>query len=81
MDKSRYSDMAVVAAFVAGAALAAGFTLLINPWTGRRIRENIGEVKEGALEKLKECAREARFKLGPKTKQDDFRYEGGDCWI
>jgi ribosomal protein S28E/S33 len=81
MEKSKYSETTVVAAFVAGAALAAGLTLLLNPWTGRRIRENIGEVKEGAMGKLRECAREARFKLSPKTKTDAFRYEGGDCWI
>jgi hypothetical protein len=81
MEKSKYSETTVVAAFVAGAALAAGLTLLLNPWTGRRIRENIGEVKEGAMGKLRECAREAKFKLSPKTKTDAFRYEGGDCWI
>ncbi len=81
MKKSKYSETTVVAAFAAGAALAAGLTLILNPWTGRRVRENIGEVKDGALGKLKECAREAKFKLSSKTKSDEFRYEGGDCWI
>jgi|ADurb_Val_03_Slu_FD_contig_21_1794988_length_328_multi_12_in_0_out_0_1 gas vesicle protein len=81
MAKTKYSELTAVAAFVAGAAIAAGLTLLLSPKTGREIRENIGGIKEDAVDKLKECAREARFKLSPKTKSDAFRYEGGDCWI
>jgi hypothetical protein len=81
MGKPKYSETTAVAAFVAGAALAAGVTLLLSPKTGRQIRENIGDIKEEAVEKLKVCAREAKFKLSPKTKPDAFVYEGGDCWI
>jgi hypothetical protein len=81
MAKKNYSDVTVVAAFVAGAAIAAGLTLLLNPKTGTQMRESIGELKEEAVEKLKGCAREAKFKLSPKTKKDAFFYEGGDCWI
>lgn len=81
MTKKKYCETSAVAAFVAGAAIGAGLTLLLNPKTGREIRENIGEFKEDAVEKLKECAREAKFKLSPKTRTDAFFYEGGDCWI
>jgi len=81
MGKPKYSETTAVAAFVAGAALAAGVTLLLSPKTGRQIRENLGDIKEEAVEKLKVCAREAKFKLSPKTKPDAFMYEGGDCWI
>jgi hypothetical protein len=81
MGKPKYSETTALAAFVAGAALAAGVTLLLSPKTGRQIRENIGDIKEEAVEKLKVCAREAKFKLSPKTKPDAFVYEGGDCWI
>jgi gas vesicle protein len=81
MSKSKYSETATVAAFVAGATIAAGLTLLLSPKSGREIRETISDIKEEALGKLKGCAREARFKIAPKTKSDEFRYEGGDCWI
>lgn len=81
MAKTKYSETTAVAAFVAGAAIAAGLTLLLSPKTGREIRENIGGIKEDAVEKLKVAAREAKFKLSPKTKTDAFYYEGGDCWI
>jgi len=81
MAKTKYSETTAVAAFVAGAAIAAGLTLLLSPKTGREIRENIGGIKEDAVEKLKVAAREAKFKLSHKTKNDAFFYEGGDCWI
>lgn len=81
MTKNKYSESTAVAAFVAGAAIAAGLTLLLSPKSGREIRENIGDIKEDAVGRLRECAREARFKLSSKTKSDAFRYEGGDCWI
>ncbi|HOP41296.1 MAG TPA: YtxH domain-containing protein [Geobacteraceae bacterium] len=81
MGKSKYSETTAVAAFVAGAALAAGVTLLLSPKTGRQIRENINDITEDAVEKLRLCAREAKFKLSAKTNPDAFRYEGGDCWI
>lgn len=81
MSKSRYSETATVAAFVAGATIAAGLTLLLSPKSGREVRDTINDIKDEALEKIRGCAREARFKLSPKTKTDEFRYEGGDCWV
>jgi hypothetical protein len=78
---SRNSEVSAVLAFFAGAVVAAGVTLLLTPRAGREVREKIGDVKEEAVQKLKECAREAKFKVSPKTKEDAFFYEGGDCWI
>ncbi len=79
--KSKSSEATVFLAFLAGAVVAAGATLLLTPRAGREVREKLGDVKEDAVQKIKECAREARFRVGPKTKQDAFYYEGGDCWI
>ncbi len=81
MSKSRYSETITVAAFVAGATIAAGLTLLFSPRSGREVRHSINDIKDDALDKLRGCAREARFKMAPKTRSDEFRYEGGDCWI
>ncbi len=68
-------------AFLAGAVVAAGVTLLLTPRPGREVREKLGDVKEDTVQILKGCAREARFKVSPKTKENAFFYEGGDCWI
>ncbi len=81
MTKTRFSEATTVAAFLAGAVIAAGVTLLLSPKTGREVRSEIGDMKDGAVSKLRECAREAKFKLSPKTKENAFFYEGGDCWI
>jgi gas vesicle protein len=66
---------------MAGAVIAAGIALLLTPRTGSQVREKLGDVRENALDKLRSCAREAKFKMGPKTKDDAFKYDGGDCWI
>ncbi len=68
-------------AFFAGAVIAAGITLLLTPKTGKEVREKIGEVTDEATEKLKACAREAKFKVSPKTKPDAYNYDGGSCWV
>lgn len=79
--KSKNSEAPALLAFLAGAVVAAGVTLLLTPKTGREVREKLGDVKEDAVHKIRECAREAKFRVAPKTKQDAFYYEGGDCWI
>jgi len=81
MTKTRFSETTTVAAFLAGAVIAAGVTLLLSPKSGRQVREEIGDMKDSAVAKLRECAKEAKFKLSPKTKENAFYYEGGDCWI
>ncbi len=79
--KNKNSESSVLLAFIAGAAVAAGVTLLLTPKAGKEVREKLGDVKEDAVQKIRECAREAKFRVGPKTKEDAFFYEGGDCWI
>ncbi len=79
--KSKASESSALLAFLAGAVVAAGLTLLLTPKAGREVREKLGDVSEEAVQKFKECAREAKFRVSPKTKEDAFYYEGGDCWI
>jgi gas vesicle protein len=75
------SETTAVLAFIAGAALAAGITLLLTPRTGRQVRNSLEGVTDDALQRLKEAAREAKFKVAKKTKKDEFLFDGGDCWI
>ena len=81
MSKSRNNEGAAVMAFLTGAVLAAGITLLLTPKTGKEVREKLGEAKDEALDKIKCCAKEAKFKMSRKTKGDTYRYDGGDAWI
>lgn len=81
MSDSRNTETAAVFAFLAGAVFAAGVAMLLTPKTGREVREKLGDVTEDAVEKLKTCAREARFKVGSKARDDNYKYEGGGCWI
>ncbi len=74
-------DTSAVVAFMAGAVIAAGVTLLLTPKTGSQVREKLGDVRENAIDKLRSCAREAKFKMSPKTKDGSFKYDGGDAWI
>lgn len=80
MADKRGTETALVA-FFAGALVAAGITLLLTPKTGREVRDKLGEVTDEAAEKFKACAREAKFKVTPKTKTDAFNYDGGSCWV
>jgi gas vesicle protein len=68
-------------AFAAGAALGAGMALLLTPRSGKEIREKIGDVTDGAVQKLRESAREAKFKISRKTDLDAFSYDGGDSFV
>jgi hypothetical protein len=79
--KNKTSEVTTLLAFLAGAVVAAGLTLVLTPKPGREVREKLGDVKEDAVQKLRDCAREAKFRVSPKTKADAFYYEGGDCWI
>lgn len=76
MSKKSGYEQAAVWAFIAGAAVAAGATLLLTPKSGREVRERLGEAKEDALQKLKACGIKGR-----RLKPDGTEYDGGDCWI
>ena len=72
---------ATLLAFVAGAALGAGMALLLTPKSGKEVREKLGDVTGDAVQKLKEGAREARFKMSRRTTPDSFSYDGGDYFV
>ena len=55
--------------FVAGAAIGAGLALLYTPKSGREMRENILDLTEDAVDKIKEYAKEAQEKI--KTAVED----------
>ena len=72
---------ATLLAFFAGAALGAGIALLLAPKSGKEVREQLGGVTDGAVQKLREGAREAKFKMSRKTNADAFSYDGGDSFV
>jgi gas vesicle protein len=71
--KERMDDMAndehetcackVFLTFLAGAAVGAGLSLLYAPKTGKELRENIGELTDDAVGKIKSYANEAQEKI------------------
>jgi gas vesicle protein len=53
----------VLVSFVAGAAIGAGLALLYAPKSGREMRENIADLTEDAVDKIKGYAKEAQEKI------------------
>jgi gas vesicle protein len=53
----------VLVSFVAGAAIGAGLALLYAPKSGKELRENIVDLTEDAVDKIKEYAKEAQEKI------------------
>jgi len=53
----------VLVSFLAGAALGAGLALLYAPKNGREMRDQIGDLTDDAVDKIKEYAREAQDKI------------------
>lgn len=53
----------VVVSFLAGAALGAGLALLYAPKSGRETREQIADLADDAVEKIKEYAKDAQDKI------------------
>lgn len=53
----------VLASFVAGAAIGAVLALLYAPKSGQEMRENIADLTEDAVDKIKEYAKEAQEKI------------------
>jgi hypothetical protein len=72
---------AAIIAFVSGAVIGATAALLLAPAPGSEVREKLSDLKESAAEKMKRLAREAKFRTAPRTKGDEFQYDGGDAWI
>jgi len=53
----------VLVSFVAGAAIGAGLALLYAPKSGREMRDNIADLTDDAVDKIKEYAKEAQEKI------------------
>lgn len=68
-DKCDVSTGTVLVSFIAGAAIGAGLALLYAPKSGREMRENILDLTEDAVDKIKEYAKEAQEKI--KTAVED----------
>lgn len=68
-------------AFLAGAVIGATAVLLLTPAPGRKFRGKITDLGETSAERVKRLAREAKFRITPKTKCADYKYDGGDAWI
>ena len=67
--------------FLAGAALGATAVLLLTPTPGRKLRGRLADLGETSADQVKYLAREAKFRITPKTKGADYKYDGGEAWI
>lgn len=77
----RNDNAAAVIAFVSGAVIGSVAALLLAPKPGREVREKLSDLGENAAEKVRHYTREAKFKVTPRTRVGDYRYDGGDAWI
>lgn len=57
------SATAVLVSFFAGAALGAAIALLYAPKSGRETREQIADLADDAVDKIKDYAKEAQCKI------------------
>ncbi len=53
----------VLVSFLAGAAIGSGLALLFAPKSGREVREQIKDLTDDAVDKIREYARDAQDKL------------------
>jgi gas vesicle protein len=53
----------VLVSFLAGAALGAGLALLYAPKSGRETREQIADLADDAVDRIKEYAKDAQTKI------------------
>lgn len=81
MSSNNDNAAAAVIAFVSGAVIGVAAALLLAPAPGREVREKLSDLGESAAEKMKRLAREAKFKVTPRTKSEGLQYDGGDAWI
>jgi gas vesicle protein len=81
MSTNNNNAAAAVIAFVSGAVIGVAAALLLAPAPGREVREKLSDLGESAADKMKRLAREARFKVSPKSKSEGYQYDGGDAWI
>lgn len=70
-----------VMAFFAGALVGATAALILAPDSGRETRRKLSDLGEAAADDARVLAREVKYRLSPKTKFPDYRYDGGDAWV
>ena len=75
------NNKSTVMAFFTGAAIGAAAALLLTPVSGRELRGKLADMGETSADEVKRLAREAKFRMSPKTKCDDYKYDGGDAWV
>ena len=81
MSTNNDNAVAAVIAFASGAIIGVAAALLLAPGPGSETREKLSGLGETAAGKMRRLAREAKFKVTPKTKEAGFEYDGGDAWI
>lgn len=81
MSNNSNNSAAAVIAFASGAIIGAAAALLLTPKPGREVRDKLSDLGESAADKVRRLAREAKFKVTPRTKTDGYQYDGGDAWI
>ena len=70
-DHCEVSAGTVLVSFVAGAAIGAALALMYAPKSGREMRDDILDLTEDAVDKIKEYAKEAQDKI--KTAVEDSK--------
>lgn len=81
MSNNNNSSATFVMALFAGAAVGAVAALLLAPTSGRELRGKLAALGESSTDEVKRLAREAKFRVSPKSKCPDYKYDGGDAWI
>jgi gas vesicle protein len=81
MSTNNDNAAAAVIAFVSGAVIGVAAALLLAPAPGRETRGKLTDLGETAAGRVKRLAREAKFRVTPKTRDADYEYDGGDAWI
>ena len=75
------NNKSTILAFFAGAAIGAAAALLLTPVSGRELRGKLAGLGENSADEVNRLAREAKFRVSPKSKGDDYKYDGGDAWV
>jgi hypothetical protein len=70
-----------VIAFFAGTVIGAAAALLLTPTSGRELCGKLADLGETSADRVQRLAREAKFRMTPKTGYADYKYDGGDAWI
>jgi hypothetical protein len=81
MSTNNHHVATTVMAFFAGAVIGATAALLLTPAPGRNLRGKLADLGETSAEQVQRLAREAKFRMTPRNRYADYKYDGGDAWI